>query len=127
MSPQGRNMAVSVHQEEDMNWDKSEEIFRRAQELIPGGVNSPVRAFGAVGRHPFIVERAKGAWLYDVDGNRYLDYVCSWGPGILGHAHPQVVEAVQNAGDRKEYPDNIFGYGIPDIWKAYQTALKKKP
>lgn len=88
-------MEVSVHQEEDMNWDKSEEIFRRAQELIPGGVNSPVRAFGAVGRHPFIVELAKGAWLYDVDGNRYLDYVCSWGPGILGHAHPRVVEAVQ--------------------------------
>ena len=56
-----------------------------------------MRAFGAVGGHPFFVERAQGPWLYDVDGNRYLDYVCSWGPGILGHAHPQVVEAVQRA------------------------------
>lgn len=78
-----------------MKWDKSEELFARAKELIPGGVNSPVRAFGAVGRHPFFVESAKGPWLYDADGNRYLDYVCSWGPGILGHAHPRVIEAVQ--------------------------------
>lgn len=82
-------------QEAGMKWDKSEELFARAKELIPGGVNSPVRAFRAVGRHPFFVESAKGPWLYDVDGNRYLDYVCSWGPGILGHAHPRVVEAVQ--------------------------------
>lgn len=81
--------------EESMNWDKSENLYDKAKELIPGGVNSPVRAFGAVGRHPFFVEKAQGAWLYDVDGNRYLDYVCSWGPGILGHAHPRVVEAVQ--------------------------------
>lgn len=80
-----------------MNWDKSENLYDKAKELIPGGVNSPVRAFGAVGRHPFFVEKAQGAWLYDVDGNRYLDYVCSWGPGILGHAHPRVVEAVQRA------------------------------
>ena len=80
-----------------MNWDKSEKLFGRAQELIPGGVNSPVRAFGAVGRHPFFVERAQGPWLYDADGNQYLDYVCSWGPGILGHAHPRVIEAVQKA------------------------------
>lgn len=76
---------------------RSEQLFSRAQKRIPGGVNSPVRAFGAVGRHPFFVERAQGPWLYDVDGNRYLDYVCSWGPGILGHAHPRVVEAVQKA------------------------------
>lgn len=74
---------------------KSEQLFNRAQQLIPGGVNSPVRAFRAVGRHPFFVERAQGPWLIDADGNRYLDYVCSWGPGILGHAHPKVIEAVQ--------------------------------
>lgn len=80
-----------------MKWDRSEQLYERAQKVIPGGVNSPVRAFGAVGRHPFFVERAQGPWLYDVDGNRYLDYVCSWGPGILGHAHPQVVAAVQRA------------------------------
>ncbi len=76
---------------------QSEQLFEKAQALIPGGVNSPVRAFRAVGGHPFFVERAKGPWLMDVDGNRYLDYVCSWGPGILGHAHPRVVEAVQKA------------------------------
>lgn len=80
-----------------MNWDKSENLFHRALPLIPGGVNSPVRAFGAVGRHPFFVEKAEGPWLYDADGNKYLDYVCSWGPGILGHAYPRVVEAVQRA------------------------------
>lgn len=74
---------------------KSEQLFERACKLMPGGVNSPVRAFRAVGRHPFFVERAEGPYLYDVDGNKYLDYVCSWGPGILGHANKQVVEAVQ--------------------------------
>lgn len=78
-----------------MNWNRSEELFDKARQLMPGGVNSPVRAFQAVGRHPFFVERAQGPWLFDVDGNRYLDYVCSWGPGILGHAHPRVVEAVR--------------------------------
>ena len=64
---------------------------------MPGGVNSPVRAFGAVGGHPFFVQRAQGPWLYDEDGRRYLDYVCSWGPCILGHACPPVIEAVQRA------------------------------
>ena len=76
---------------------QSETYFDRAKELIPGGVNSPVRAFGAVGGHPFFVERAQGPWLYDVDGNQYLDYVCSWGPGILGHAPQRVLDAVQRA------------------------------
>lgn len=80
-----------------MDYSRSEQLFGQAQRLIPGGVNSPVRAFRAVGRHPFFVERAQGPWLIDVDGNRYLDYVCSWGPGILGHAHPRVIEAVQRA------------------------------
>lgn len=74
---------------------KSEELFKKAQNLMPGGVNSPVRAFNAVNRHPFFVDRAESAYLYDVDGNQYIDYVCSWGPGILGHAHPKVIEAVQ--------------------------------
>lgn len=76
---------------------KSEELFERAGKLMPGGVNSPVRAFRAVGRTPFFVERAKGAYLFDADGSRYLDYVCSWGPGILGHAVPSVIEAVRKA------------------------------
>ena len=80
-----------------MEQRRSKQLFDRAQQLIPGGVNSPVRAFRAVGRQPFFVERAQGPWLFDADGNRYLDYVCSWGPGILGHAHPKVVEAVHRA------------------------------
>ncbi len=76
---------------------RSEQLFEKASRLMPGGVNSPVRAFGAVGGHPFFVRRAQGPWLYDEDGSRYLDYVCSWGPCILGHACPPVIEAVQRA------------------------------
>ncbi|HUF84443.1 MAG TPA: glutamate-1-semialdehyde 2,1-aminomutase [Acidimicrobiia bacterium] len=72
-----------------------ESLFDRAQARIPGGVNSPVRAFGAVGGEPFFVERAAGAYLWDTDGRRFCDYVQSWGASILGHAHPKVVEAVQ--------------------------------
>jgi glutamate-1-semialdehyde 2,1-aminomutase len=79
---------------------RSEELFARAQELIPGGVNSPVRAMRSVGRDPLFVASAAGAEIEDVDGNRYVDYVCSWGPLILGHAHPEVVEAVQDAAAR---------------------------
>lgn len=75
----------------------SERLFEKASKLMPGGVNSPVRAFRSVGRTPFFVERAEGPYLYDADGNRYLDYVCSFGPAILGHAHPQVIEAVRKA------------------------------
>ena len=78
-----------------MREEESKQLFKKAVEIIPGGVNSPVRAFGAVGRHPFFVERAQGPWIMDVDGNKYLDFVCSWGPGILGHAHPEVIGAVQ--------------------------------
>jgi glutamate-1-semialdehyde 2,1-aminomutase len=74
-----------------------ESLFDRAQARIPGGVNSPVRAFGAVGGDPFFVERAHGAYLWDTEGRRYRDYVQSWGASILGHAHPKVVEAVQRA------------------------------
>jgi glutamate-1-semialdehyde 2,1-aminomutase len=76
------------------NTIRSSELFAEAQRLIPGGVNSPVRAFRGVGGTPRFVERGAGAWLYDVDGNRYVDYVLSWGPLILGHAHPDVVAAV---------------------------------
>ena len=80
-----------------MKHDKSHALFSRAVELIPGGVNSPVRAFKSVGGEPFFVERADGAYLHDVDGNRYIDYVGSWGPMIVGHNHPQVRQAVQEA------------------------------
>ena len=76
---------------------RSSELFDRAKRVLPGGVNSPVRAFRAVGGTPFFVARAEGARLTDVEGKSYLDYVCSWGPLILGHAHPAVLEAVQKA------------------------------
>jgi glutamate-1-semialdehyde 2,1-aminomutase len=79
---------------------RSQEIFERACRLMPGGVNSPARAFGAVGGEPIVMERAAGAYLYDVDGQRYIDYIGSWGPMILGHAHPVVVEAVCQAASR---------------------------
>jgi glutamate-1-semialdehyde 2,1-aminomutase len=86
---------------------RSEELYRRALGLMPGGVNSPVRAMGAIGRAPIFVARGEGAELVDVDGNRYLDYVCSWGPLILGHAHPAVVDAVREATGRG------MSYGAP--------------
>jgi glutamate-1-semialdehyde 2,1-aminomutase len=75
----------------------SAKLLIRAQRLLPGGVNSPVRAFRAVGGHPPFIARAKGSRVFDVDGHEYLDYVGSWGPALLGHAHPKVVEAVQAA------------------------------
>jgi glutamate-1-semialdehyde 2,1-aminomutase len=76
---------------------RSREAFERACRVIPGGVNSPARAFGAVGGRPLFIGRGEGPYLFDVDGNRYLDYVASWGPLILGHAHPCVVRAVEEA------------------------------
>ena len=80
-----------------MNISRSERLFEKSRERIPGGVNSPVRAFGSVGRTPLFIDHAKGSHITDVDGNTFVDYVCSWGPGILGHAHPEVTEAVQKA------------------------------
>ena len=79
---------------------KNEALFERAQRLTPGGVNSPVRAFRAVGGVPRFFVRAAGAHLWDADGRRYIDYVGSWGPMLAGHTHPAVVEAVQEAASR---------------------------
>jgi glutamate-1-semialdehyde 2,1-aminomutase len=79
---------------------RSEELYKRAVEVLPGGVNSPVRAMGSIGRDPIFIERGEGCELIDVDGNRYVDWVCSWGPLILGHADPGVVEAVRAAAGR---------------------------
>jgi glutamate-1-semialdehyde 2,1-aminomutase len=76
---------------------RSQQAFERASRLIPGGVNSPARAFGAVGGNPIFIERGEGPYLFDIDGNKYLDYVGSWGPLILGHCHPRVVRAVHDA------------------------------
>jgi glutamate-1-semialdehyde 2,1-aminomutase len=78
-----------------VNTKKSEELFKEANRYIPGGVNSPVRAYKAVGGNPIFIERANGSKIYDADGNEYLDYVESWGPMILGHAHPQVISALK--------------------------------
>jgi glutamate-1-semialdehyde 2,1-aminomutase len=83
-----------------MKRERSQTIFEQAKRLMPGGVNSPARAFGGVGGEPIVVERGEGAYLWDVDGNRYIDYVGSWGPLIFGHAHPKVVAAIEAAARR---------------------------
>ena len=77
--------------------DRSEQLFERAKRVLPGGVNSPVRAYRAVGMAPRFITRADGAYIYDEDGKRYIDYVCSWGPMILGHNHPVIREVVERA------------------------------
>ena len=86
---------------------KSEALFKKSKEIMPGGVNSPVRAFQAVNQTPVFIDRAKGSKIYDVDGNEYIDYVCSWGPGILGHADRRVTSAV------KETCDKGLTFGAP--------------
>jgi len=86
----GRNLCWMKH-------SQSESLFRRAQELIPGGVNSPVRAFRSVGGNPLFLARGEGAHIFDVDGNRYIDYVGSWGPLLLGHRHPEILDALERA------------------------------
>lgn len=80
-----------------METTNSKQLFTQAQEVIPGGVNSPVRACRSVGCDPLFIERAEGAYVYDADGAKYLDFICSWGPMIMGHAHPKIVKAVQDA------------------------------
>jgi glutamate-1-semialdehyde 2,1-aminomutase len=96
---------------------KSEKLFAEALNCIPGGVNSPVRAFRAVGGQPFFVNKAKGARVWDVDGNEYIDYVCTWGPAILGHAHPKIISAVKAAAE--------FGtsFGIPNPSEVTMAKL----
>ena len=90
-----------------MNRTTSASLFERAQKTIPGGVNSPVRAFKSVGGHPVFIKKAEGAYLYDVDGNQYIDFIASWGPMILGHAYAPVVEAIQ------DYAPYSTSYGAP--------------
>jgi glutamate-1-semialdehyde 2,1-aminomutase len=97
-----------------MNTTQSETLFAAAQKVIPGGVNSPVRAFRAVGGQPLFIERGQGPYLFDADGNRFIDYVLSWGPLILGHAHPRVAEALKKAVDQGT------SYGAPT---ALETEL----
>src|SRR5215218_9945090 len=89
---------------------RSDTLFAHAQTLMPGGVNSPVRAFGSVGGTPRFMVSAQGPYVTDADGNEYVDLVCSWGPALLGHAHPAVLEAVHAAVDR----GLSFGASTPD-------------
>ena len=77
---------------------KSEQLFEKAQKVIPGGVNSPVRAFKGVGGTPVFIEKAEGAYIIDSDGKRYIDYVGSWGPMVLGHNHPAIIDARVKSG-----------------------------
>jgi len=98
-------------------YSKSKELFERALQSIPGGVNSPVRAFRSVGGTPVFIHRAEGPYLYDVDGNRYIDYIASWGPMILGHAWPPVVKAIQ------EYASYSTSYGAPTELEVKMAEL----
>ena len=96
---------------------KSEQLFAEALKYIPGGVNSPVRAFRGVGGHPFFVNKAKGAHVIDVDGNDLVDYVGTWGPAILGHAHPTIIQAVKDAAEHGT------SFGIPNPMEVEMARL----
>jgi len=100
---------------------RSEDLYRRAVSLLPGGVNSPVRAMRAIGRDPIFIESGSGALIRDVDGNEYVDWVCSWGPLILGHAHPAVIDAATAAAARGT------SFGAPteaEVQLAYEVARR---
>ena len=99
------------------NYSKSAQAFSEAVKFLPGGVNSPVRAFGGVDIEPLFIERAAGSKIYDIDGNEYIDYVGSWGPMILGHAHPKVLEAIQAAAEKGS------SFGAPTL---AETRLAEK-
>lgn len=96
---------------------RSEAAFEAAQKVLPGGVNSPVRAFRSVGGNPVFIEKAKGAYLWDLDGNQYIDYVGTWGPAILGHAHPQVIKKIQ------ETAENGTSFGAPTLIETEMAQL----
>ncbi len=106
-----------------MKIENSSDLFARAQKVIPGGVNSPVRAFRAVGGQPLFIARAEGASIWDTDGNRYVDYVGSWGPMILGHAEPSVVEAAKTAVER----GSSFGAPTEGEVKLAELVVKRVP
>src|SRR5690349_122350 len=103
--------------------EKSRALHARAQQLIPGGVDSPVRAFGSVGGEPPIIARGQGPLLWDVDGNQYIDYVGSWGPLILGHAHPEIVAAVKNAAAK----GTSFGASTPSETELAELIVQALP
>ncbi len=122
-----------------MDHKQSAALFAKAKRIIPGGVNSPVRAFKSVGCDPIFIARAEGSRIFDVDDNSYIDYVGSWGPMILGHCHPKVVEAIrQAAGDGASYRrtdrtgNRVGGDGLPpptriSRWCAWFLPGPKPP
>jgi glutamate-1-semialdehyde 2,1-aminomutase len=107
---------------------KSEEIFAAAQKLMPGGVSSPVRAFKSVGGQPIVFDRVKGAYAWDVDGNQYIDYVGTWGPAICGHAHPDVIKAIQDAAEKgtsfgaPSYLENVLAEMVIDAVSSIEMV-----
>src|SRR3954470_3495635 len=103
-----------------MNISRSKQLFERAQQSIPGGVNSPVRAFKSVGGTPIFLQKGRGAYLYDADGNQYIDFINSWGPMILGHAYEPVVKAIQE----KALASTSFG--APTELEIQMAELIKK-
>jgi glutamate-1-semialdehyde 2,1-aminomutase len=108
---------MSSRSKRDRRKKGSKQLFQEAQRYIPGGVNSPVRAFQAVGGSPLFIQRAKGSHIWDVDGNEYIDYVASWGPMIVGHAHPRVIKALQHAAEHGT------SYGAPTSLEVELAAL----
>jgi glutamate-1-semialdehyde 2,1-aminomutase len=108
---------IGVETEMTIDRNRSRTEHQRACRVIPGGVNSAARAFGAVGGDPLLVDRAEGAYLFDIDGNRLIDYIGSWGPMILGHAHPKVLEAVTTAAAKG------FSFGAPTIAETEMAEL----
>lgn len=100
-----------------MLYSKSKELFKEAQKYIPGGVNSPVRAFKSVGLEPIFIDRAKGSKIYDVDGNEYIDYICSWGPMILGHSNEEILSDIENV------IRNGTSYGVPSPMEVEMAKL----
>jgi glutamate-1-semialdehyde 2,1-aminomutase len=105
------------------NLDLSRKLQQRAEQLIPGGVNSPVRAFRAVGGEPPFLVRGEGAYVYDADGSAYIDYVCSWGPLLLGHAAAEVVEAVIDAARK----GTSFGASTPSEIELAEAVVEAFP
>src|SRR5579863_6461323 len=103
--------------------EQSRKLQKRAEALIPGGVNSPVRAFGSVGGDPPFIVRGEGARIWDADGNEYIDYVGSWGPLILGHAHPEVVRAIEEAARK----GTSFGASTPREADLAELIVKAMP
>ena len=121
-----------------MNHDRSSTLFNQARTIIPGGVNSPVRAFKSVGADPLFIKKAAGCRIIDEDGNSFIDYVGSWGPMIVGHCHPQVVEAVKTAMENGAsfgapteleitLANMVIAAVLPSRWFAWSVQERKRP